>query len=187
MFQTNRLEKSLQRARFCDLLSFRKNPDLIAFTLLAAAGIFATGCSTSQKESAPIWASDETPKELLSSGAGEGPAWHPELGMLFSGDGNIQRWNPETGELSVFREGAGTNGLLFDYQGRLLACEPKQRQVTRLELDGSLTVLTSHYRGSQYNAPNDITTDANGRIYFSDPKYRRSIRPRNVGRPGHAR
>jgi gluconolactonase len=171
MFQTNRLEKSLQRARFCDLLSFRKNPDLIAFTLLAAAGIFATGCSTSQKESAPIWASDETPKELLSSGAGEGPAWHPELGMLFSGDGNIQRWNPETGELSVFREGAGTNGLLFDYQGRLLACEPKQRQVTRLELDGSLTVLTSHYRGSQYNAPNDITTDANGRIYFSDPKY----------------
>ena len=172
MFHTIRLLKSLLQAHFTRLSSTRQTPNLIALSLLTAvAGISVSGCATTSKEQPPIWATDAKPKELLSSGAGEGPAWHPALGMLFSGDGNIQRWNPETGDLTVFRKGAGTNGLLFDYQGRLLACEPKQRQVTRLELDGSLTVLTSHYQGSHYNAPNDITVDEDGRIYFSDPKY----------------
>ena len=28
-------------------------------------------------------------KLLLKKGAGEGPAWHPKLGLLFSGDGGI--------------------------------------------------------------------------------------------------
>jgi gluconolactonase len=101
---------------------------------------------------------------------GEGPAWHPELGVLSSGNGHIMRWTRE-GQSVVHREGAGTNGLLFDQQGRLLACEPKLRRVTRTELDGKITVLTDNFEGKKYNQPNDLAVDSRGRIYFSDPRY----------------
>lgn len=110
------------------------------------------------------------PVQLLKEGAGEGPAWHPELGLLFSGHGGINRRHHD-GTLSNWRKDAGTNGLLFDRKGRLVACEPGQRRVTRTELDGTITVLTEGYKGAPYNQPNDLAIDSKGRIYFSDPKY----------------
>lgn len=110
------------------------------------------------------------PTLLLVKGAGEGPAWSPKTGLLFSGAGNINRMDDQGG-LHVYRKEAGTNGLLFDAQGRLLACEPVKRRVTRTEKDGSITVLTDGYQGKRYNQPNDITVDSKGRIYFSDPRY----------------
>lgn len=112
----------------------------------------------------------ESPKRLLEKGAGEGPAWHPELGLLFSGHGGINRRDHD-GNLHTFRPDAGTNGLLFDRQGRLVACEPVRRRVTRTELDGTITVLTGSFNGKPYNQPNDLAIDSKGRIYFSDPKY----------------
>lgn len=119
----------------------------------------------------PIFAPNSTFKVEAGKGAGgEGPAWHPQLGVLSSGNGNIMRLTRE-GQSVVHREQAGTNGLLFDHQGRLLACEPKLRRVTRTELNGTLTVLTDNYLGKKYNQPNDISVDSRGRIYFSDPRY----------------
>lgn len=102
--------------------------------------------------------------------AGEGPAWHPQLGVLTSGDGHIWQLDP-AGRSRIWRKNAGTNGLLFDAKGRLLACEPVLRRVTRTELDGKITVLTDRYEGMRYNQPNDLTIDSKGRIYFSDPCY----------------
>jgi gluconolactonase len=101
---------------------------------------------------------------------GEGPAWHPELGVLTSGNGHINRLSRD-GKSSVFRKDAGTNGLLFDANGHLLACEPGLRRVTRTEADGSITVLAARYDGKRLNQPNDLTVDSKGRIYFSDPCY----------------
>src|SRR5947199_4970297 len=65
---------------------------------------------------------------------GEGPAWHPRLGVLTSGNGHINQLDRD-GRSHVYRKDAGTNGLLFDGQGRLLACEPRLRRVTRTEAD----------------------------------------------------
>ncbi len=110
------------------------------------------------------------PRMILEKGAGEGPAWHPKLGMLFSGGGHIQRLTRD-GQLTVYRHDAGTNGLLFDPQGRLLACEPVRRRVTRTGTDGKIEVLAKLYGGKKFNQPNDITVDSRGRIYFSDPRY----------------
>lgn len=118
-----------------------------------------------------IFAQDAKLEVVAGKGAGgEGPAWHPKLGVLSSGNGHIMQWTL-AGESRIYREGAGTNGLLFDKTGRLLACEPKLRRVTRQELDGSLTVLTDNDQGKRYNQPNDITVDSSGRIYFTDPRY----------------
>jgi gluconolactonase len=109
--------------------------------------------------------------EAEGEGAGEGPAWHPKLGVLTSGNtGNIHLLSRD-GKASIYRKNAHTNGLLFDAQGRLVACEPGERRVTRTELDGTIRVLTSQYKGKRYNTPNDLTIDSKGRIYFSDPRY----------------
>jgi gluconolactonase len=102
---------------------------------------------------------------------GEGPAWDPKLGLFSSGNDNVNRLD-RAGKAHVFRKGGGTNGLLLDGEGRLLACEPKLRRVTRTDLStGKVTVLTDRYEGNRYNTPNDLTLDSKGRIYFSDPRY----------------
>ncbi len=108
--------------------------------------------------------------EAKAGAGGEGPAWHPKLGVLSSGNGHIMRLDLD-GKSTIHRKDAGTNGLLLDAKGRLLACEPVARRVTRTELDGTITVLTKDYKGKRYNQPNDITVDSKGRIYFSDPRY----------------
>ncbi len=119
----------------------------------------------------PIFAPGAELKLKVDNGAGgEGPAWHPGLGVLSSGNGHIYRLD-RNGQSSIYRNDAGTNGLLFDRRGRLLACEPVERRVTRTELDGKITVLTDRYQGRRYNQPNDLTVDSQGRIYFSDPRY----------------
>jgi gluconolactonase len=110
------------------------------------------------------------PELLQERGAGEGPAWHPDLGLLTSGEGNINL-RDKSGKLSVYRAKAGSNGLMFDRQGRLVICESAQKRITRLEKDGTLTVLADSYDGKHFNQPNDLTMDSKDRIYFSDPCY----------------
>jgi len=108
--------------------------------------------------------------EAEKGSAGEGPAWDPKLGILTSGQKGIHRLSID-GKSSVYREKAGTNGLLFDREGRLVCCEPVLRRVTRIDRDGNLSVLTDKFDGKKYNQPNDLTIDSKNRIYFSDPRY----------------
>lgn len=115
--------------------------------------------------------------EWLGSGYGggavaEGPLWWKEGGyLLFSDIGNNQRlkWAPGEGA-SVFHEPTNNaNGLTRDVQGRLIACEHGTRRVTRMEPDGSITVIASNYQGRRLNRPNDVVVKSDGSIYFSDP------------------
>ncbi|HEX6610943.1 MAG TPA: SMP-30/gluconolactonase/LRE family protein, partial [Hyphomicrobiaceae bacterium] len=66
-----------------------------------------------------------------------------------------------------------SNGLAWDSQGRLLACEHASSSVTRTEADGKITVLASRYDGKELNSPNDLAVKSDGAIYFSDPTYGR--------------
>jgi gluconolactonase len=82
--------------------------------------------------------------------------------LLFSdvGASKILKW--KDGAVTVFREKSnGANGLTFDHQGRLLACE--QDRVTRTEKDGSITVLASALR----ERPIDLIYAIDGNVYFS--------------------
>jgi gluconolactonase len=110
------------------------------------------------------------PKMIAEAGAGEGPAWHPELGLLTSGGGHTYRRNRD-GKQTIYREKTGSNGLLFDREGRLIMCQADARRVCRLDKDGNLKVLAERYDGKRFNQPNDLTIDTRGRIYFSDPCY----------------
>jgi gluconolactonase len=92
------------------------------------------------------------------------------LGLLTSGGGHIYRRDRQ-GKVSVYRQNAGSNGLLFDHEGRLVFCEPVRRRVSRIEKDGQVSVLAERYEGKRFNQPNDLTIDSRGRIYFSDPRY----------------
>src|SRR6266852_944982 len=110
------------------------------------------------------------PKNEGSIGAGEGPAWDRK-GILYFTGGKVIVRRDSAGVIQVFREAGGANGLLFDREGRLVACEGRNRRVTRTEADGSITVLADQYEGHKFNTPNDLTIDSKGRIYFSDPRY----------------
>lgn len=110
----------------------------------------------------------------------EGPAVAPD-GRVFFTNGSTAKilvWNPAQKQLTTFRENSNeANGLWFDPQGRLLACEAKTGRVTRTDMkSGAIEVLAETFNGHPIGAPNDLTMDAQGRVYFSsrfpntDPK-----------------
>ena len=135
------------------------------FSKLLLAFAFVLVSCASQRS--PI-AKGAKPKDHGAIGATEGPAWKD--GALYFTDGtHINRMGPD-GKTSVFRHNS-SNGLLFDREGRLVACETKNRRVTRTEKDGSITVLADRFEGKRFNSPNDLCMDSKGRIYFTDPRY----------------
>jgi len=122
----------------------------------------------------------------------EGPVWVSDAqtgGYLLFSDPNenvIHRFAPALvdGKLSVYRtksgyKGAdireygqpGSNGLALDSEGRLTICEHGNRRVTRLEKNGSLTVLADRYQGKRLNSPNDLVYRSDGALYFTDPPF----------------
>jgi gluconolactonase len=106
----------------------------------------------------------------------EGALWQPQRRELFFSDipnSRIHCWSEAAG-VSVVRDPSQmSNGLAWDRQGRLLACEHASSRVTRTEPDGSISVLASHFQGRALNSPNDIVTRRDSRIYFTDPTYGR--------------
>ena len=106
----------------------------------------------------------------------EGPLWHRrEKYLLFSdmpGD-HLRRWSAKDG-VTTFRKPCNkSNGLAWDNEGRLIACEHASSRLTRTEAGGAITVLASHYQGKELNSPNDVIVKRDGAIYFSDPTYGR--------------
>lgn len=107
----------------------------------------------------------------------EGPLWNAKERFLLFSDipGNqINRWSAEKGVTTFRKPSNMSNGLAFDREGRLLACEHATSRLTRTETDGRTTVLASHHENKELNSPNDVVVKNDGAIYFSDPSYGRS-------------
>lgn len=103
----------------------------------------------------------------------EGPVWTGEV-VLFTDIPNsrIMRYDPATGNCDLFRADTNeANGLHLDHHGDLYACEGGGRRIVRYERDGATTVIADRYEGHRLNSPNDLTSDAQGRIWFTDPRY----------------
>lgn len=103
----------------------------------------------------------------------EGPVADAEGNLYFTDNqaSNIHIWTVE-GELQLFRENTNeANGMFFDSQGRLYACEGAAGRITRMDSEGNPTVVIDEYEGRPFNSPNDLWIDAEGGIYFTDPRY----------------
>ena len=114
----------------------------------------------------------------------EGPVWDRGGSRLLFSDvrGNtIYEWSEADGVNALIDpvfEGDETglrsissNGLTFDAQGRLIICEHGNRRISRLEDDGTRSVVVAAYNGRRLNSPNDLVYASDGSLYFTDPPY----------------
>ena len=116
----------------------------------------------------------------------EGPVWHKQGGYLLFSDipaNSIYKWTPTEG-ISLFLKNSGysgatpfagkepgSNGLAFDANGRLVLCRHGDRQIGRLEADGTISTVADRYDGHRLNSPNDLVHRSNGDLYFTDPPF----------------
>lgn len=105
----------------------------------------------------------------------EGPIWHPVGHYLLFSDmpADVRRRLDRSGVREVVRPSNKANGLTFDSDLNLIACEHATSSLVRISPDGSRTVLASHFEGRELNSPNDLCIRSDGSIYFSDPWYGR--------------
>ena len=105
----------------------------------------------------------------------EGPAYFPAGKYLIWSDipnDRLMRWDETSGHVSVFDQPCrNQNGHTVDPQGRLLACEHRGRCVSRIEPNGSRTILADSFDGKRLNSPNDLVVKSDGSIWFTDPSY----------------
>lgn len=115
----------------------------------------------------------------------EGPIWMKNGDFLFSDPNANKIYKYAANEtLSVFKNNSGyagsdiaeygqpgSNGLTLDPQGRLTINEHGNRRVTRVEKDGTLTVLADRYEGKRLNSPNDLVYRSDGTLFFTDPPF----------------
>ena len=145
---------------------------------LRGACLFCTTLYTaplSQPIERPSMVAPDAELVELSSGHGfvEGPAVNGEGTLFFTdlsnGTINVLR----DGTLSIFRNSRtdAANGLFFDENGHLYACEGGSGRVTRTEPDGQISVLSEEFEGVRFNAPNDLVVARDGSVYFTDPYF----------------
>ncbi len=115
-------------------------------------------------------------EEALELGSGyqlaEGPLWYREGGYLLFSDirnNRRMRWTPEQGVTVELEPSNFTNGMTRDREGRLVFCEQSLRRVSRLEADGSISIIADSFQGKRFNRPNDLVVRSDGAIYFTDP------------------
>lgn len=105
----------------------------------------------------------------------EGPVYVPAGRYVLFNDipeNRTLRWDELTGAVGVFRHSSGyANGHTLDRRGRVVVCEQAERRVTRLEPDGSFTVIADNHEGRRFNSPNDVVEHSDGSLWFTDPPY----------------
>lgn len=162
---------------------------LLSTSMLMAAASALAGVTIERLDPRvdAIFAPDVAPERIVEGlNWLEGPVWNSADGSLLFSDipaNAIYRWSATdgleifltpsgyNGEGRFFGREPGSNGLALDAAGRLVICEHGNRRVTRLDIDGSRTVLADRYRGRRFNSPNDVVVAANGDLYFTDPPF----------------
>ena len=153
---------------------------LLAVLVLGAAGVAKEKAAKDK----PAKKAAAKSKSLVAPGAKagklagdfkftEGPAGDAVGDVYFSDIPNnrILKWSLD-GKLSTFLENSGgANGLYFDKNGNLLACQGDARRLVSISPQGEITALADQYNGKKFNSPNDLWIDPKGGVYFTDPRY----------------
>jgi len=146
---------------------------LIAFTLLSCVNKQVEKNIKNKKDESETIVVKEVEKLAGDFKFTEGPAVDSKGNVYFTDIPNnlILIWTIDD-KLDTFRLNSGhANGLYFDKDGNLLACEGEKGQVTSTSPDGNYTSIATEYDGKRFNQPNDIWPDEKGGVYFTDPKY----------------
>jgi gluconolactonase len=121
----------------------------------------------------------------------EGPVWHPVDHYLLFSDmpADTRRRLDRAGVREVMKPSNKANGLTYDADLNLIACEHATSSVARFRPDGTREVLATHFEGRELNSPNDLCVKSDGSIWFTDPWYGRMPhygveRPRALGFQG---
>ena len=127
--------------------------------------------------------------EVLSSGYqwSEGPVWVKDGGYLLFSDvpaNTIYRWKEGDKSATPFLKPSGytgmgrysnepgSNGLIINQKGELVACEHGDRRISAMPLKvGGKFSLADNFQGKRFNSPNDIVQHSSGSYYFTDPPY----------------
>ena len=161
-----------------------------ATRVVLAAGLLAlTACTTTMDRDAPRGVvADGAQFEIVSTvgkvfgegvvAAKDGQVYVLDVtwGMNPDPGGSIYRYDPATGTTTKFLEPSGLAlGLHVDKNNDLIIAEGARgggRQIVRRNLaTGAQMVIADSYQGKRFVAPNDVTSDAKGRIYFTDARY----------------
>ena len=110
--------------------------------------------------------------QLLHS---EGPVWEPKRQRLIFSDipgRRVLAWYPD-GRVEVAIDAVPfINGNALDRDGHLIHCEHGRRCISRSDgADGFPAPIVTHFDGKRLNTPNDLTTAADGAIWFTDPVF----------------
>ena len=98
-------------------------------------------------------------------GYSEGPTW--KNGELFFCSGSLLRVSKE-GKVEKFLD-INPAGTVLNAKGHLLICDNKHKAILDYAPDGSLNVLADSFENKPLNSLNDLTLDAKGNIYWTDP------------------
>lgn len=126
----------------------------------------------------------------------EGPAWVRDGGYLIFSDipnNVINKLDPATGKVTPLIKPSGftgadptglgkeqtngrqtfynygSNGVAIDPDGKIVFIAMGDRQIIRMEKDGTRTILAANYIGNRLNSGNDLVFKSNGPLYFTDP------------------
>jgi gluconolactonase len=98
-------------------------------------------------------------------GYSEGPSW-VNGDVFFCSDG-LRRVD-KAGNVALWLD-IGPAGTVLRGDGHLLICDNKHKALLSLAPDGTLGVLADSFEGRPLNSLNDLTVDARGNIYWTDP------------------
>lgn len=99
----------------------------------------------------------------------EGPVFDSRGNLFFTHGRFVSRVRPDGGQ-EVWTETEGANGHKVLRDGTHLLCVPGERAVLRLDENGKrLGVASNSCEGEPLRAPNDLTLDGRGGVYFTDP------------------
>ena len=124
----------------------------------------------------PTWAR-VGPAAVLVEGFdfSEGPVFLPDGDLLVTDQprDRIVRIDSDGGVSVMFEGARRANGLAVAGDGRLLGCAEADNQLVAWNDDGTVEVLAEG-GATPFNGPNDLWVSPSGRIWFTDPFYRRS-------------
>ncbi|WP_270087725.1 SMP-30/gluconolactonase/LRE family protein [Sphingobacterium sp. SYP-B4668] len=126
--------------------------------------------------------------ELLADGMQwtEGPVWVKQGNYLLFSDprlNTVYKWSLNNGlekfltpagyqGTDFYSEEPGTNGLLINKDGHLVACDHGNRRIVEIDLaTKEMNPLSTHWQQQRFNSPNDICQHQRGDYFFTDPPY----------------